>query len=107
MAEDLSFKPPQILSDQTQKWCEVLTQTYEFKAHHLKLLQVAAETWDLYLAARRFLSENGMTFQDRFGQPCSRPEVAIMRDAKLSFVRIVRELNLPGQDLPENSKLEG
>jgi phage terminase small subunit len=94
--EELGFKPPDKLRKETQDWCDGIVATYEMKPHHLKVLQAAAESWDLYCAARIFLVKHGTTYSDRFGQPCARPEVAVMRDAKLAFVRILRELNLPG-----------
>ena len=35
-----------------------------------------------------------MTYEDRFGAPRARPEVAIERDSRLAIARLVRELGL-------------
>jgi phage terminase small subunit len=67
---------------------------YELEPHHLRLLQLAGEAWDRSQQAREALDQHGMTFDDRFGAPHARPEVAIERDARLAFARLVRELDL-------------
>jgi phage terminase small subunit len=67
---------------------------YLLEQHHLRLLQLAAEAWDSAQQARTAIAEHGMTFIDRFGSPRTRPEVAIERDARLAFARLVRELDL-------------
>ena len=36
----------------------------------------------------------GLTFEDPHGCPKTRPEVAIERDSRLAFARLVRELDL-------------
>lgn len=36
----------------------------------------------------------GLTYEDRFKQPRVRPEVAIERDGRIAFARLVRELRL-------------
>jgi phage terminase small subunit len=63
-------------------------------SHHVRLLTKACEAWDRSERAREALAKYGMTYEDRFGAPRSRPEVAIERDSRLAFARLVRELGL-------------
>jgi hypothetical protein len=44
--------------------------------------------------AREALKQHGMTYLDRFGAPHARPEIAIERDCRIAFARLVRELAL-------------
>lgn len=67
---------------------------FELDAHHVRLLQLAAESWDRGQQAREALGKHGITFTDRFGAPHARPEVAIERDARIAFARLLRELAL-------------
>jgi P27 family predicted phage terminase small subunit len=94
-------KAPAHLRPETREWWAETVTRYAMQAHHLKLLLAACESWDLYQKAKSTLDAEGLTYTDRFGQPCARPEVAIMRDGKLAFVRILRELDLPGDSTPE------
>jgi hypothetical protein len=63
------------------------------EGHHIRLLTLAAESWDRCQQAREAL-EDGLTFTDRWGQPHAKPEVAIERDSRLAFARLLRELDL-------------
>lgn len=45
-------------------------------------------------AARAVLDAEGAVFLDRYNQPKARPEVAIERDSRVLFARLVRELDL-------------
>ncbi len=49
-------------------------------------------------------AKHGTTYDDRFGAPHARPEIGIERDARLAFVRCLRELGLdvsePGESRP-------
>ena len=95
-------KPPAHLRVSTKKWWKTIVETFELESHHLRLLQAACESWDRMQAARAVLDRDGVSWTDRFGAPRARPEVAVERDAKVSFARLVRELNLdsaPGADL--------
>lgn len=74
---------------------------YDLDPHHVRLLTLAAEAWDRGQQAREIVDRNGMTFADRLGQPKPRPEVAIERDARISFARLLRELALDGVEIPE------
>jgi phage terminase small subunit len=55
---------------------------------------LAAESWDRCQQARQAIQKHGLTFDDRFGTPKARPEVAIERDSRLAFARLLRELAL-------------
>jgi phage terminase small subunit len=96
-------KPPAHLQKATKLWWKTIVADFELESHHLRLLQAACESWDRLQAARIVLDRDGVSYVDRFGAPRARPEVAVERDAKVSFARLVRELNLdsaPGPDAP-------
>ena len=61
----------------------------------MRLLTLAAETFDAAQEAREVLVGEGKVYVDRFGQPKPRPEVSIQRDSAISFVGwVLRELDL-------------
>ena len=60
----------------------------------MRLLTLACEAWDRAVQARVALEEHGLVFTDRFGSPRPRPELAVERDSRIAFARLVRELNL-------------
>ena len=82
------LKPP------TKAWFRHVSEQYELEKHHVRLLTLAAEAWDRGEQARAALNVSGLTYDDRFGAPHARPEVAIERDSRMAFARLVRELNL-------------
>ena len=85
-------KPPKHLRAATsQWWTDVM---YDLESHHVRLLTKACESWDRSEQAREGLLKHGLTFDDRFGSPHARPEVAIERDFRTAFARLVRELGL-------------
>ena len=59
-----------------------------------RLLTACAESWDRLQQAREALAANGLTYLDRYGAPRSRPEVAIERDSRIAFARLLRQLDL-------------
>ena len=85
---------PAHLTAEARAWWESVVADYVLDAHHLRLLQLAAEAWDRGQQARRALKRHGTTYTDRFGQPKARPEVAIERDSRIAFARLLRELAL-------------
>ena len=60
----------------------------------VKLLQLAAESWDAAQQARAAVAEHGQFYTDRYGCPHPHPAVAIARDARLGYARLLRELGL-------------
>jgi phage terminase small subunit len=97
-------KPPSHLERTTREWWKSVVDDFDLEPHHLRLLQLAAEAWDSAQAARAVIKKEGMTFTDRFGCPRSRPEVAIERDSRIAFARLLRELALDGVDGPDAAR---
>jgi len=85
---------PSHLRPATAAWVEGICREYDLESHHQKLLQLAAEAWDRCQGAREVLDEKGVSYDDRFGQPKARPEVAVERDSRIGFARLLRELAL-------------
>lgn len=82
------------LRPETGQWWLDMATEYALDAAGMRLLTLAAEAWDRCQGAREALAEHGTTYDDRWGQPHARPEVAIERDSRIGFARLVRELNL-------------
>lgn len=97
------MKAPDHLKEPTQQWWGSVVAEYELEPHHVRLLTLAAEAWDRCQQARELLTEHGLTYLDRFDQPKTRPEVAIERDSRLAFARLVRELALDVEE-PEAAR---
>lgn len=91
--------PPKHLSDESKALWRRLCGEFEFTPVDLERLRCACESRDRMDAARETLDELGTTFLDRFQTPRPRPEVAIERDSRLSFLRALRELGLDLADV--------
>ena len=87
-------KPPAHLRPATRRWFSGVVENYQLEEHHVRLLTLAAESWDRTCQAREVLDRDGLTYTDRFDCPRARPEIAIERDSRIAFARIVRELDL-------------
>jgi P27 family predicted phage terminase small subunit len=93
--------PPENLSTEMTQWWRQVVRAWKLSAHHLRVLQAAAESWDRMVEAREVLEKEGLVVTDRFGQKKQHPAFGIERDSRLSFVRCVRELALSDEQLPD------
>lgn len=100
-----AFRVPKHLRKPTQSWVKSVLSDFDLEEHHFKLLISAAESWDRICSAREVIDSQGMTYFDRFQQPKARPEIAIERDNKVIFARLLRELSLDGVDAPEAPRM--
>ncbi len=96
---------PKHVSPTMRRWMNRVMDEWEIDRAGFKVLLVAAESWDRLQAARKVLTEKGISYVDRFGAPKARPEVAVERDARIAFLRALRELNLEAPK-PEPEALE-
>lgn len=87
-------KAPAHLKAATRRWFDSVLDDYELEQHDVRLLTLAAEAWDRGQQAREAIAENGLTFNDRFGAPHAHPAIAIERDNRIAFARLLRELSL-------------
>jgi phage terminase small subunit len=98
----MSKKPPpsapEHLRSVTREWWSSVVEEWQLEPHHVRLLTLAGEAWDRCEQAREAIAESGLTYNDRFDTPRARPEVAIERDSRLAFARLLRELAL--DDVP-------
>jgi phage terminase small subunit len=94
------MRPPMSLRRETRRWFKSVTDRYELQDHHFRLLLLAAQAWDEGAAAGEALAEHGLTYLDRFETPRARPEVAIRRDARIAFARMLRELGIDDAQPP-------
>jgi phage terminase small subunit len=88
-------KVPKYLRIPTKKWWKSVVSRWQLEPHHVRLLTLAAGAWDRAEQARELLAEHGLTYDDpKTGRPCSRPEIAVERDSRLAYARLLRELDL-------------
>lgn len=97
-------EPPDHLADPTRHWFNEVVDAFELEPHHVRLLILAAESWDRHVQARKAIDRHGLTYEDANGLPKTRPEVAIERDSRLHFARMLRELSLDAIEPPETPR---
>src|SRR5262245_57716843 len=90
-------RPPPHLSPSCKRWWNDVVSGYVLEPHHLRLLQLAAEAWDENQAARQVLAKDGLVIPGREGGLRPHPAVAIARDARLAFARLIRALDLDNE----------
>jgi P27 family predicted phage terminase small subunit len=69
-------------------------ETFELEEHHIKLLQLACEAWDRAQGARAVVAKQGLTVTNARGDVKAHPLIAVERDARTLFARLIRELDL-------------
>jgi P27 family predicted phage terminase small subunit len=92
---------PKHLALPTRRWWTSVVSTYVLEEHHARLLTCACEAWDRAAQAREVLARDGIVVADRYGGVRAHPAVAIERDARIVFARMVRELDLDGEPGPD------
>jgi len=87
-------RPPAV-SERSRAWLEELERAYELGPHERKLAVSAAQALDRAGEAQERLQQDGTYVQDRFGQLRPHPAVAVERDGRAAFTRIVLAMRLP------------
>jgi P27 family predicted phage terminase small subunit len=95
--------PPKHLAPETKAWFSAVADAFDLEPHHTRLLTLASESWDRCQQARVILAKEGISYTDRFGQPHAHPLLAVERDSRLAFARLVRELGLDAE-APDTSR---
>ena len=98
-------RAPAHLSKAARKWWSGVMESYEVEDHVIQTVTAAAEAWDRKEQARLILAKDGLTVECRDGLK-THPCVAVERDARLAYLRAVRELCLSAED-PDESRAPG
>ena len=85
---------PVHLSKASKAWWRAVCAEYDIEPHLLRVLTAACESWDRMAQARAVIERDGLIVTDRWLQKRASPAVAIERDARIGFARMVRELGL-------------
>ena len=91
--------PPNHLSEATKAWWNEVCAEFVLRPHHLKVLEIACDSWDEMVRAREVLRVEGFTVPTKASGPKRHPCADIERDARLAFARLLRELDLDA-DMP-------
>jgi P27 family predicted phage terminase small subunit len=86
--------PPHHLSKKMKRFWIRALESHNLQPYQIEILLKALEAYDRAEQARRILKREGLTYQDRFGQPRSRPEVAVERDARAQFAKLIDRAGL-------------
>ena len=90
---------PRALSQEATALRDALAKEFNIRDHEGKaLLRVVAESFDSMQEAQRLIDLHGAVTQDRFGQLRGNPALAMLRDARSSYMRALKDLNLATQD---------
>jgi P27 family predicted phage terminase small subunit len=87
-------RAPKHLQPATRRWYAQVARDYVLETHHLRLLQLAGEAWDRTVQAREGVDKHGLIVRTASGGFKTNPCIAIERDSRLSFARLLRELDL-------------
>jgi P27 family predicted phage terminase small subunit len=108
-----SVKAPSHLSADSKLFFDYVIHEYTagFDRHHVKLLTLSCEALDRGVQARKLIEKDGLTFVDRHGSIKPHAAVAIEKDSRIAFARMIREIGLDIADsdsrpptLPANKK---
>ena len=96
----IEAKAPTHLAKATRAYWASVVGTNNLEPHRVRLLTLACEAWDRTVEARELIARDGMVVNGREGGIRPHPAIAIERDSRLAFVRIMRELGLDNGDKP-------
>jgi P27 family predicted phage terminase small subunit len=89
-----TLKAPKHLKAATRLWWEHVASMWTLEQHHLRLLTQAGNSWDRCEQARKLLAKDGLTVPTKDGGVRAHPAVRIEAEARISFCRCLRELDL-------------
>jgi phage terminase small subunit len=91
------LKAPAHLRPDTRAWWQSVHQDYDLGEHHSRLLLLACEAWDRCCQAREILATDGIVIGGREAAVRPHPCIAIERDARIAFARLIAQLSLDAE----------
>jgi phage terminase small subunit len=86
--------PPRHLSKKMKQFWTGVFELKNLQPYEALILEKACEAHDRAEQARHILKREGLTYEDRFKMPRSPPEVAIERDSKALFAKLLKQIQL-------------
>lgn len=83
-------------------WNKAHSETVFEDAHDLERLKMACQCLDDLQVAEQQIKLDGAFIRDRYGQVKEHPAAKVIRDNRIIFCRIVRELGLDIEPVPES-----
>lgn len=99
------YSIPKHLTAGTKRWIEYIEKTWTIDEHLHDVVVLAGETRDQILKDTKRVQTEGEYYTDRWGCPKPHPALAEIRNNKVVFARLLRELNL--SDAPETPRPPG
>ena len=96
------IKAPKHLTESSRSWWAGIVAEYDLEPHHLRLLTLAAESWDRGQQARETIAESGPFYTNKADETRAHPAVAVERDSRIAYARLMRELDLDGIPDPDS-----
>jgi P27 family predicted phage terminase small subunit len=90
-------KAPSHLRKETRAWWTDVHIHWRLEEHHSRLLTMACTAWDRAEEAGEILARDGIVIGGRQAAVRPHPAIAIERDSRLAFARLVAQLNLDGE----------
>lgn len=97
-------RAPMHLRPTTRRWWSNVVRTWTLDDHHLHLLTAAASALDRAEEAREIIAAEGPYFTNRHGERKPHPALAVERDSRTLFARLLRELDLDVEQAAESSR---
>ena len=97
MKQHPTLNAPAHLRPETKAWWLHVHANWRLEQHHTRLLTMAGEAWDRAGEAREILAKDGILLGGREGGSRPHPAIAIERDSRIAFARLIAQLSLDGE----------
>ena len=97
MKQHPTLNAPAHLRPETKAWWLHVHANWRLEQHHARLLTMACEAWDRAGEAREILAKDGILLGGREGGSRPHPAIAIERDSRIAFARLIAQLSLDGE----------
>ena len=95
------IEAPAHLSAASAAWFREVSANFQMGGDHLRVLQLACESWDLQQEARAILAEQGIVMTAATGAKKTHPAIPILNSAADRFLKCVTALGLDADDMPQ------
>ncbi len=97
------IRPPAFLKERGKKFFSKVTSEFVFEnQHEIELLGSAGGELDSQVESQKAIDADGYYIQNRYGKLIEHPAVKSLRDSRVLFMRLVREMGLDLTTGPES-----